>query len=123
MGEFQSKTDAAGSSVCPKLKLGRNPPFFFAAPTALPHIGVNLTPTPYVPGARISPPWQPEPLLHQGDQRSEGGRRLEQLYAAVPVRGTRNPESSSCGAWRERCDFLHTCYLYSHPFSSQEPGT
>ena len=51
--EVQSTTDAAGSSVCPKLKLGRNPPFFFAAPTALPHIGVNLTPTPYVPGARI----------------------------------------------------------------------
>merc|ERR1711937_699791 len=70
-----------------------------------------------------SPPWQPEPLLHQGDQRSEGGWWLEQLCAAVPVRGARNPESSSCGAWGERCDFLHTCYLCSHPFSSQEPGT
>ena len=52
--EVQSTTDAGGgSSSCAKLKLGRNPPYFFAAPAALPHIGVNLTPTPYLPGARI----------------------------------------------------------------------
>jgi len=51
--EVQSTTDAGGGSSCAKLKLGRNPPYFFAAPAALPHIGVNLTPTPHLPGARI----------------------------------------------------------------------
>jgi len=52
--EVQSTTDTGGSaSSCAKLKLGRNPPYFFAAHASLPHIGVNLTPTPYLPGARI----------------------------------------------------------------------